>query len=532
MSELSQAVRYDILLRIAEAAAAELDLWSVLRVTCELLHQRVPTDIVATNRIDGAMIRTHAVHVRTMAAGDTDYLSALVRVTGREDVRNRTPLHEVYPLAGSGTEHVGRTRMPFLVRDAQREMHFPPDVLWRALDVHSFVRLPLFVRDTFLGSIVFARLSATPYTEEEAAFFADLSRPLASAVFAALSYEKLEKQRETAENENVLLRQDLADRGLYGEIVGNSPAIRKVLSLIGVVAQTDSTVLITGETGSGKELVARAIHLGSSRREQPLITVHTAALPPTLLATELFGHERGAFTGALQRRLGRFELASKGTIFLDEIGDVPPETQIALLRVLQEQTFERVGGTTPIKTGARVIAATNRELLDSVHSGAFRADLYYRLNVFPIDVPPLRHRAEDIPLLVASFLARHSSRLRKKVSKVSRAAMDAMMAYSWPGNIRELANVIERGVILARGDTLYFDESMLQHQNGNGSASAPKLSLRDLERRSIEDALAAARGRVAGANGAAEILGLPPSTVDSKIKRLGIDKTRFRHAAS
>jgi formate hydrogenlyase transcriptional activator len=513
MSALPLAVRYDILLRIAEAATAELDLYSVLRAACELLQPHISTDLIAVNRLENGSLRSHAAYFR-----------------GSDD-RDARCMHHRFPFEGSGTEFVSRTRKPFIMRDAQADPRFPSDAMWREAGVHSYVRVPLFVHETLVGSLVIGRLSYEQFTEDDAAFFADLSRPLASAVSSALAYEKVARLKDVAEEANLRLRQDLADRGLYGDIVGESPAMRKVLALIETVAQADSTVLISGETGTGKELIARVIHRRSLRNNEPLITLNTAALPPALLASELFGHERGAFTGALQRRLGRFELASKGTIFLDEIGDIGPETQIALLRVLQEHEFERVGGTATIRTDARVIAATNQVLQDAVQNGSFRADLYYRLAVFPIEVPPLRHRHGDIPLLVEHCLAALSKRLRKRVTKVPQHALDSMIAYSWPGNVRELANVLERGILLARGDTLYFEDSMLgATETRVPTGIAP--SLRDNERRSIEDALAAANGRVAGAGGAADILGLPPSTVDSKIKRLGIDKARFRHDAS
>ncbi|HYO75122.1 MAG TPA: sigma 54-interacting transcriptional regulator, partial [Thermoanaerobaculia bacterium] len=406
MSELPLAVRYDILLHIAEAATAELDLYSVMRVTCEMLQDHIPTDIVAVNRIVGTRLRRHAVYVRGMRPGDTNVDAALVRITGRPEAR----CVQDFELAGSGTEEAGRTRQPRLVRDAQTEpLQFPPDVMWRDLGVHSYIRVPLFV-GRLLGSLVFARFGGEPYTEDDAAFFADVARPVASAVWTSLAYEEIARLKDAAVEQSVMLQQDLADRGLYGEIVGQSPAMRKVLALVAAVAPTDSTVLISGETGTGKELIARAIHRRSLRSKQALITVNAAALPQTLLASELFGHERGAFTGALQRRLGRFELASKGTIFLDEIGEIGAEMQVALLRVLQEHEFERIGGNATIRTDARVIAATNQVLAESVQNGTFRADLYYRLAVFPIDVPPLRQREGDIPLIIEHCLAALSAR--------------------------------------------------------------------------------------------------------------------------
>jgi transcriptional regulator with GAF, ATPase, and Fis domain len=251
---------------------------------------------------------------------------------------------------------------------------------------------------------------------------------------------------------------------MFEEIVGSSPALKTVLSSIVKVAPTDSTVLITGETGTGKELVARAIHKGSQRAGQAFITVNCASIPSSLIASELFGHEKGAFTGALQQRQGRFELAHSGTIFLDEIGELPAETQIALLRVLQERQFERVGGTRVIPTDVRIIAATNRDLAAAMASGTFRADLFYRLNVFPIDVPPLRRRKEDVPMLVEYFVKRYAEKARKQITKIAKNTLKLCKSYDWPGNIRELQNIVERSVILCTGDTFWIDEAWLSSQ--------------------------------------------------------------------
>jgi transcriptional regulator with GAF, ATPase, and Fis domain len=288
-------------------------------------------------------------------------------------------------------------------------------------------------------------------------------------------------------------------------------------------------VLITGETGTGKELVARAIHRRSRRAGRALITVNCAALPGTLIGSELFGHERGAFTGALQRRIGRFELADGGSIFLDEIGELPPEMQVALLRVLQEGEIERVGGAQTIRVDTRVIAATNRDLAAEAAAGRFRSDLFYRLNVFPIAVPALRERMEDVPILVEYFTSRFAARLGKKFLRIEKGAMDRILAYSWPGNVRELQNVIERAVILSEGDTLRVDEPLVAGGDGHGKAAASlPASLREQERRRIEEALAASGGRVSGAAGAAARLGVPATTLESRIKSLKIDKHRFR----
>jgi formate hydrogenlyase transcriptional activator len=299
-----------------------------------------------------------------------------------------------------------------------------------------------------------------------------------------------------------------------------------VLERVARVAATDSTVLITGETGTGKELIARAIHTGSRRSRRALVKVNCAALPEGLVASELFGHEKGAFTGALERRRGRFELAAGGTVFLDEVGELPPPVQVALLRVLQEREFERVGGSETLRTDARVVAATNRNLEEAAAEGKFRSDLFFRLNVFPIRLPPLRERAEDIPLLAEYWASRYARNVGKAVRAIDESAMAALCAYPWPGNIRELQNVVERAVILARGSVLGLRDFELP-----SLGAEPSRPVRDRggdERQQIEEALAASRGRVYGPDGAAEALGVPPSTLESRIRRLGIDKLAFR----
>jgi formate hydrogenlyase transcriptional activator len=338
------------------------------------------------------------------------------------------------------------------------------------------------------------------------------------------------RAEERTRQENIALREQLDQVFMFEEIVGSSPALKAVISNIVKVAPTDSTVLIIGETGTGKELVARAIHKGSLRAGQPFIAVNCSAIPPSLIASELFGHEKGAFTGALQRRQGRFELANSGTIFLDEIGELPAETQIALLRVLQERRFERVGGSRTIPTDVRIIAATNRELAAAIASGAFRADLFYRLNVFPIHVPPLRHRKEDIPMLVEYFVKRYAEKAGKQISNIGKDTLKLCQSYHWPGNIRELQNIIERSVILCAGDTLWVDESWLTNQSAPGPKPSSLLteSLQSHEKALIEAALAESEGKVAGPDGAAAKLGVPPSTLDFKIKHLKIKKTPLR----
>jgi len=345
----------------------------------------------------------------------------------------------------------------------------------------------------------------------------------------AKAFEEIKRLKDRLHDENVVLREQIDQVFMFEEIVGSSPALKTVLSSVVKVAPTDSTVLITGETGTGKELIARAIHKGSQRAGQAFVAVNCAAVPSSLIASELFGHEKGAFTGALQHRQGRFELAHSGTIFLDEIGELPAETQIALLRVLQERQFERVGGNRVIPTDVRVIAATNRDLGTAIASGAFRPDLFYRLNVFPIHVPPLRNRKEDIPMLVEYLVKRYAAKARKQIRKIDKNTLKLCQSYPWPGNIRELQNIIERSVILCTGDTFWVDEAWLSGQGGARVEPSRPLTetLRNYEKERIEGALAESNGKVAGPNGAAAKLGIPRSTLDMKIKQLKIKKYRI-----
>ena len=316
--------------------------------------------------------------------------------------------------------------------------------------------------------------------------------------------------------------------------MGSSPALQTVLSSIVKVAPTDSTVLITGETGTGKELIARAIHKHSQRSGQAFISVNCASIPSSLIASELFGHEKGAFTGAVQRRQGRFELAHSGTIFLDEVGDLPAETQIALLRVLQERQFERVGGNRILPTDVRVIAATNRDLTAAIAAGTFRADLFYRLNVFPIEVPPLRKRREDIPMLVEYFVKRYAEKAGKQIRKIDRNTLEQCQSYPWPGNIRELQNIVERSVILSSGDTFWIEKAWLASPEPARQELPGPLpdTLQNQERKIIETALAESKGKVAGPEGAAAKLGIPRSTLDTKIKQLRAAAVARRAAAA
>jgi len=346
------------------------------------------------------------------------------------------------------------------------------------------------------------------------------------------AFDEIKRLKDELYRENLALRDEIDRASMFEEIVGTSTALRAVLSRIAKVAPTDSTVFITGETGTGKELIARAIHKRSQRSGRAFVSVNCAALAPALISSELFGHEKGSFTGAIQRRLGRFELADGGTIFLDEVGELPPDIQVALLRVLQEREFERVGGNQSIKVDVRVIAATNRDLKAALAKGSFREDLFYRLNVFPIEVPPLRQRRDDILMLVEYFVQRYAKRAGKNIQSIDKKTLDLLRSYDWPGNIRELQNVIERSIILSSGDVLSVDGLWLSKENAPPASRTETSPASNgepwSEREIIKAALAESKGRVSGPSGAAAKLGIPPSTLDHRIRALRINKREFR----
>jgi transcriptional regulator with GAF, ATPase, and Fis domain len=347
--------------------------------------------------------------------------------------------------------------------------------------------------------------------------------------------EEIQALKDHLQHENLALREQIDQALMFEEIVGTSPALRAVLSRVSKVAPTDSTALLTGETGTGKELIARAIHKRSRRSARAFVSVNCSAIPTSLIASELFGHEKGAFTGATQRRLGRFELAEEGTLFLDEIGELPGETQITLLRVLQEREFERVGGNQRIRANVRVIAATNRDLEAAISAGTFRSDLFYRLNVFPIEIPPLRERKEDIPLLVEYFIDHFARKAGKSFTGINKKTLDLLLSYPWPGNIRELQNLVERSVIVCETENFSVDERWLFRQSlplePRATLELPH-ALAAQEKEIIEAALRETGGRVSGPSGAAAKLGIHRSTLESKIASLKINKFRFKTASA
>lgn len=401
------------------------------------------------------------------------------------------------------------------------------------LGMQSFCALPLLVEDRAVGVLIFNSKERGQYESADLSLLEEVTAVIALALDNCLAYEEIKRLKDQVTQENIYLQEEIKTQHNFEEIVGRSRQLKEVLKHVELVAPTDSSVLITGETGTGKELIARGIHHLSKRKNRPLIKVHCSTLPTGLIESELFGHEKGAFTGAISRRKGRFEVAHRGTIFLDEIGDVSPEVQMKLLRVLQDQEFERVGSTRTIKVNVRIIAATNRDLGKAVAENSFREDLYYRLNVFPIHLPPLRERKKDIPLLVEYVVKKYARRMGKRIEKISERTMRRLVAYPWPGNIRELENVIERAVILSRGSILEIgNESFLPSltspdQKDLDSRGKEVLTLQEMERHHIVKTLEKTGCVIEGAQGAAKILNLHPNTLRSRMTKLGIKRTRL-----
>jgi formate hydrogenlyase transcriptional activator len=516
--------KYQALLAVAQEANSRRDLSSVLDVLASAFEGLVPIDLLGVVTHGPETVRARAIYHRGAPRAPGESQEAYVR-----------RFSEAAGATGDQWRHT-----PFLRDALERDRrtlvldHLGTDQRLAQAGVtiagaECAVWVPLTMGDEFVAVMVVGRAKPSPFTPDEVQVLEDVARPVTTAVANALAFEEIERLRSQLEDENVALREEITATAAAGGIIGASPRLLEVLERVASVAATDSTVLLTGETGTGKELLARAIHAGSRRAKRAMVKVNCAALPEGLVASELFGHERGAFTGALERRRGRFELAAGGTIFLDEVGELPPPVQVALLRVLQEREFERVGGAETLRTDARVVAATNRNLEEAASEGTFRSDLFFRLNVFPIRVPALRERAEDIPILAEYWMSRHSRTVGKTIRGIDESAMAALRAYPWPGNIRELQNVVERAVILARGNALGLGDFELPHLGCD--VVPPHPDRPSDERQEIERALAASRGRVYGAEGAAETLGVPPSTLEARIRRLGIDKLAFRHRA-
>jgi formate hydrogenlyase transcriptional activator len=518
MEAWSGEAKYRAILAVCEAANAHLDLSGLLEAVAAALDSLVPSDNIGVVGRGAEVADSISGHVRSdpRKRGEPEeaYRS---RVLSDPELRRLVTSEMQQSL-----DILEHRRAVVVVDDVTEETRLPLKGA-AALGARTMVLLPLTTRSKFVGVLSVARTEPRPFRAEEVRILEDISRPIGSAVANAITHEEIRRLRARAEEENVALKEEIRTEVATGGIIGSSSSLRAVMERVARVAATDATVLITGETGTGKELIARAIHAASPRAKRALIKINCAVLPEGLVASELFGHERGAFTGALERRRGRFELATGGTIFLDEIGELPPATQVALLRVLQEGEFERVGGSETLHTDARVVAATNRDLDEAVQAGTFRSDLLFRLNVFPIPMPPLRDRTTDIPILAEYYASHYARKLGKAIRGIRPGALEMLKTYSWPGNVRELQNIVERAVILASRE--WLDDTDLELPTLRAATSA--VADAD-ERQRIEDALRVARGRVSGIDGAARALGVAPSTLESRILRLRIDKHAFR----
>ncbi|HEU5181051.1 MAG TPA: sigma 54-interacting transcriptional regulator [Candidatus Polarisedimenticolia bacterium] len=428
-----------------------------------------------------------------------------------------------WPRQGSRAGWVLEHGVPLLTTDHRDPPWFAEHPALLEKGLLSAVTAPLTIKGKILGTMNVASLKPARYSADEASLIGGVAEQVALAIENLLAYEEIAALKARLEEENLYLQEEVRSEAAFGDVVGESPAMLDILAKVRVVAKTDSTVLVTGETGTGKELIVRAIHSLSHRKDKILVKVNCAALPAGVIESELFGHERGAFTGALTRKAGRFELANRGTLLLDEVGDLPLDLQAKLLRVLQEGEFERVGGTQSLKVDVRIVAATNRDLERAVAEERFRADLYYRLNVIPIAIPPLRKRPEDIPRLARHFVMVFSSKMGKPVGKLDAEALEKLTAYSWPGNVRELQNVIERAVILSSPGRLVLGD-VLTTTSAAGSPKQATQSLEETERQHIVSVLERTGWRVSGERGAAEILGLKRTTLEARMKRLGIHR--------
>jgi formate hydrogenlyase transcriptional activator len=432
-------------------------------------------------------------------------------------------------LAGSAVQRMG-DRIPHLSTEQDiDDLPGPVSDVLRAESIKCLVSAPLVTTQGPVGMIALGSRRPHDFTQADADLLLQVGNQIALALDSAIAYGRLDAFKDRLQTDKLYLESEIRSECSFEDIVGNSPALRRVLDQVAVVAPTRSTVLLHGETGTGKELIARAIHTSSPRRERTFVKLNCAAIPAALVESELFGHEKGAFTGAYAQKLGRFEIADRGTLFLDEIGDIALELQPKLLRALQEQEFERVGSARTIRVDVRMIAATHQDLPSMIRENRFREDLFYRLNVFPIEVPPLRDRREDIPLLVHYFVSRLSREMQKHIRTIPREAMNALTNAPWPGNIRELGNFIERAVILTKGDELNVPVRELARSPrvGTNSTAVTATTLRESERKAIIDALAASAGKVAGPQGAAERLGLKRSTLRNKMRRLNIGKADY-----
>jgi formate hydrogenlyase transcriptional activator len=526
----STAQRYRTLLEINNAIITNLSQEALLHAISKPLRRVVP--------FDGAAITLYVPSTDKFRflAIESSLVASLFR-PGQEFSRDESISSWVF-------DH----QCPALRHDLEKEQYYPNDRRLLTAGINSYCAVPLMIGGKSIGTLNVGSRKISQYSEADGDFLSELGGQVALAVSNMRAYEEIVELKARIEKENVYLQEEIRTEHNFEEIVGSHPALLAVLHQIEQVASTDSTVLINGETGTGKELIARAIHDHSARKNRPLVKVNCSAISAGLVESELFGHVKGAFTGAFDRRIGRFELADGGTIFLDEIGELPLDTQVKLLRVLQEREFEPVGSNRPVRVDVRVIAATNRNLQEAIRTGHFRSDLFYRLNVFPVEVPSLRERRSDIPQLAGFFLARYCKRFGKNIQGMSRATIERATNYSWPGNIRELQNVIERAVILSRDSVLELDADLMsvpgparavapqesspvvESLASASSASPASPTLADIERAHIIAVLTQTAGVVEGPGGAARILGLHPNTLRHRLQKLGVKRSPHRES--
>jgi len=498
--------RLRLLLEVNNAVVSNLelpDVFAAISAFCRDLFHHEYTSLALLDKEAPGKIRLHALDFPSSRGFiREEMVLTLAGVPSSEAIRLRQPVR----FDQTSLENMGGEGAKLLLSEGLR----------------SGVCLPLLTRNAVLGTLNLASRQAELFSDPDIELLGQIAVQFAIALENALAYCEIEELKNRLAEEKLILEDEMRSGYQFEDIVGESAALREVLQKVETVAPTDSTVLLLGETGTGKERVARAIHNLSRRSQEPFVKINCAAIPTGLLESELFGHEKGAFTGAIAQKVGRFELAEGGTIFLDEVGDIPPELQPKLLRVLQEQEFERLGGNRTIRVDTRVVAATNRDLATMVAERQFRSDLYYRLNVFPIRIPPLRERTGDIPLLARFFAQMYSRRLNRSIETIPTETMDALVRYPWPGNVRELENLVERAVILSPGTVLRVPLAELQSMAD--AAPAKSSTLEEMEREHILQALRASRWRLSGPNGAATKLGMKRTTLQSRMKKLGITR--------
>src|SRR5918996_2013520 len=499
--------RLSLLLEVNNAVVSVLDLHELLNVVSASLRRLVPHEYASLSLYDAETqrLQIHALDFPLSKGLLQEGLSV--------------------PVEGSPTGRAIKTRQPVFINRGQIEQ-FGSDIARRILaeGLTSALCLPLISHGRPVGTLVVASRQEENFPERDAELLQHVANQIAIAVENSLAFGQIVEHANKLSEEKLYLQDEIRTEYNFEEIVGESPALKQILGQIQTVAPIDSTILILGETGTGKELIARAIHNLSARRERTLVKVNCAAIPTGLLESELFGHEKGAFTGAIAQRVGRFELAHQGTIFLDEVGDIPPELQPKLLRVLQEHEFERLGSSRTLRVDVRVVAATNADLEQLVAERKFRSDLYYRLNVFPITVPPLRERPEDIPLLVHFFANRFAKQMKKNIGSIPKETMAALVNYHWPGNIRELQNLVERGVILSRGSTLEIPLGELKHSPKTSNHTNGSTTLESVEREHILRVLSESKWVIGGPTGAAARLGVNRTTLNHRLRKLGITR--------